>query len=214
MNQPWVYIVLFGLLLIVYARLLPRDASPSPRRESPEMMKEVESAMDHFAVELEEQNKAIVQLFTDTKKDYETHSAKLASRVETLEKHNLQLQSELSRVGFMTEQIQKQQSSPSLIAQGVPVEPIGAPVSEVPSKQVPAPQAASGPVSEEGIEEAAGRPEAREKPLKIRQRYAELFLLYDQGKSSDAIAKKLGMNKGEIALILQLAKQEENEDVE
>ncbi|MNG03181.1 hypothetical protein D3C84_862490 [compost metagenome] len=43
----------------------------------------------------------------------------------------------------------------------------------------------------------------------IRDRYVELFELYDQGKSIEAVARKLGMNKGEIQLIIQLAKQEE-----
>ncbi len=45
--------------------------------------------------------------------------------------------------------------------------------------------------------------------MNIKQRYAELFELYELGKSMDFIAKKLGMNKGEISLILLLAKQEE-----
>lgn len=43
----------------------------------------------------------------------------------------------------------------------------------------------------------------------IQHRYSELFQLHDQGKSIEAIAKKLGMNKGEVQLIIQLAKQEE-----
>jgi len=43
----------------------------------------------------------------------------------------------------------------------------------------------------------------------IRTRYTELFKLYDSGKSMDAVARKLNMNKGEVQLIIQLAKQEE-----
>jgi hypothetical protein len=55
---------------------------------------------------------------------------------------------------------------------------------------------------------------APDKPLKqegmnIRYRYMELFALEKQGKSIDHIAKKLGMNKGEVMLIIQLAKQED-----
>ncbi|MDF2815210.1 MAG: hypothetical protein K0Q81_1410, partial [Paenibacillus sp.] len=55
---------------------------------------------------------------------------------------------------------------------------------------------------------------APDKPLKhegmnIRYRYTELFALEKQGKSIDHIAKKLGMNKGEVMLIIQLAKQED-----
>jgi DNA-directed RNA polymerase specialized sigma24 family protein len=44
--------------------------------------------------------------------------------------------------------------------------------------------------------------------MNIRDRYANVFQLYDQGKSTDYIAKKLDMNKGEVMLIIQLAKQE------
>jgi hypothetical protein len=47
----------------------------------------------------------------------------------------------------------------------------------------------------------------------IRERYAELFQLYDQNKSIDYIARKLGMNKGEVGLILELARQEERFNV-
>ncbi|GMK40751.1 hypothetical protein PCCS19_38070 [Paenibacillus sp. CCS19] len=43
----------------------------------------------------------------------------------------------------------------------------------------------------------------------IRTRYPELFELYNEGKSIDAVARKLNMNKGEVQLIIQLAKQEE-----
>lgn len=42
----------------------------------------------------------------------------------------------------------------------------------------------------------------------IQSRYPDLFRLYDEGKSIEAISKKLGMNKGEVQLIIQLAKQE------
>ncbi|QKS46230.1 hypothetical protein HUB94_18615 [Paenibacillus cellulosilyticus] len=50
------------------------------------------------------------------------------------------------------------------------------------------------------------QPEPR---ITIRTRYTELFELYDSGKSIEAVARKLGMNKGEVQLIIQLAKQEE-----
>jgi len=55
------------------------------------------------------------------------------------------------------------------------------------------------------------QPEEEAEPRRpsIRDRYAELFELYDQGKSIDIVARKLEMNKGEVQLIIQLAKQEE-----
>lgn len=42
----------------------------------------------------------------------------------------------------------------------------------------------------------------------LEQRYEQLFQLHNSGKSIEAIAKKLNLNKGEVQLIIQLAKQE------
>lgn len=47
----------------------------------------------------------------------------------------------------------------------------------------------------------------------IRERYPELFRLHDEGKSTEQIARKLGMNKGEVMLILEFARREEQVDV-
>lgn len=44
----------------------------------------------------------------------------------------------------------------------------------------------------------------------IKSRYTELFDLYEQGKSIDVIAKNTGFQRGEVQLIIQLAKQEES----
>jgi DNA-binding NarL/FixJ family response regulator len=49
--------------------------------------------------------------------------------------------------------------------------------------------------------------------MQMKQRYSELFQLHEQGKSVEYIAKKLGLNKGEVQLIIQLAKQEEQNRV-
>lgn len=43
----------------------------------------------------------------------------------------------------------------------------------------------------------------------IKDRYSEVFHLYDEGKSVDAIAKQTGIQRGEVQLILQLAEREE-----
>ena len=60
--------------------------------------------------------------------------------------------------------------------------------------------------------EAEPAPEPSEEklaPTSIHKRYEQLFQLYESGKSIEAIAKKLQLNKGEVQLIIQLAKQEE-----
>jgi septal ring factor EnvC (AmiA/AmiB activator) len=50
-------------------------------------------------------------------------------------------------------------------------------------------------------------------PMQMKQRYADLFKLHEQGKSIEYIAKKLNLNKGEVLLIIQLANQEEQNRV-
>lgn len=44
--------------------------------------------------------------------------------------------------------------------------------------------------------------------LTIHERFIEVFQLESEGKSTDYIAKKLGMPKGEVQLILQLGERE------
>nr|WP_285860131.1 MULTISPECIES: hypothetical protein [Paenibacillus] len=47
-------------------------------------------------------------------------------------------------------------------------------------------------------------------PELVRDRYPQLFELYSSGKSIDSITKTLGIPRGEVQLILQLAKREES----
>ncbi|UUZ95699.1 hypothetical protein LJK87_15475 [Paenibacillus sp. P25] len=56
------------------------------------MLSEMEQTIEHFAAELEEQNQALIEMFAETKKEYELHHAKLALRLEQLEKQNDLLQ--------------------------------------------------------------------------------------------------------------------------
>ncbi|MBO9597655.1 MAG: hypothetical protein J7559_07540, partial [Cohnella sp.] len=48
-------------------------------------------------------------------------------------------------------------------------------------------------------------------PTSIRGRYPELLALHDKGRSVEQIAKALGLNKGEVQLVLQLARREEEQ---
>ncbi|KEQ27521.1 hypothetical protein ET33_19960 [Paenibacillus tyrfis] len=187
------YIVLVGLLIVVYAKIIPRKSEGAAKPDGA-IVKEMEQAMDHLAMELEEQNKALIELFSGTKQTYEEHTAKLTSRVETLEKQCQELRHELGRLTFSEEQ-RRLSLQANVSKQG---EALGA--------------SAGAAVSQADTESAVPdtQPEAANKAaMNMKERYAELFGLYESGKSTDYIAKKLGMNKGEISLILQLAKQEE-----
>ncbi|MCP3772827.1 hypothetical protein NLX71_05760 [Paenibacillus sp. MZ04-78.2] len=193
LDQPWVYIVLVGLLIVVYAKIIPRKSEGAAKPDGA-IVKEMEQAMDHLAMELEEQNKALIELFSGTKQTYEEHAAKLTSRVETLEKQCQELRHELGRLTFSEEQRRLSRQ---------------ADVSKPGEALEASAGAAVSPAYSESAAPAAQPEAANKAAMNMKERYSELFGLYESGKSTDYIAKKLGMNKGEISLILQLAKQEE-----
>jgi DNA-binding NarL/FixJ family response regulator len=70
------------------------------------------------------------------------------------------------------------------------------------NKQLPA-ETADKPISEKTAHAS----------MQMKERYSELFRLHEQGKAVEYIAKKLNLNKGEVQLIIQLAKQEEQNRV-
>lgn len=198
MDKPWVYIVLLGLLFIVYARLLPRPQAGGKAGDKG-VLSEMEETMEHFAAELEEQNQALIQMFADTKKDYELHSAKLFARVEQLERQNDQLQQHVGKLSLEQQQAAARllDSQKAFLNQAAALQPEAAARTEAPTPAAEMPESLPKPVS----------------LMNVKERYGDLFQLYDQGKSTDFIARKLGMNKGEINLILQLAKREAQSNV-
>jgi hypothetical protein len=190
---PWMYVVLLGLVLIVYARLLPKNEAASPKNS---VVQDIENTIEHFASEMDEQNKTILDLFTRTKQDYEVELAKLAGRMELLEKQKSELSHELNKIHISS-----------------PIDAIN-PIRSI--ENTDALEAMLDPKVEEPNvlppeEEIIDKGTLHGLSMKIR--YTELFNLYDQGKGVEAIAKKLSMNKGEVNLILQLSRQEESSRV-
>lgn len=201
---PWMYVVLLGLVCLVYAQLLPRQSKNAP---SGEMMKELEQSMELFASDMEEQNEALLQLFSDTKRDYESHLAKMSGRLEQLEKQNQLLSDQLMRPKPAELPLrQSQQMEPSRSE--------ASPNTEAPPSAEAKP-AVNVPPPVQTAEKGQADERANREPLlmNVRERYAELFKLHEQKKSMEYIAKKLGMNKGEVQLIIQLARQEETAHV-
>lgn len=187
--QPWMYVVLLGLVIIVYARFLPKDQGRSSAKVN--VVAEIEETIEHFAAEMDEQNQSLLNLFTKTKQDYEVELAKLAGRLETLEKQKHELSQELTKAHV------NQQMNP----------PSKAHIEAAFMHQTDA--AAVPPVDTVSVVDEIVPEEPSYAGLSMKSRYAELFALHDQGKGVEAIAKKLGMNKGEVSLILQLSRQEE-----
>jgi hypothetical protein len=187
----WMYVVLLGLVLIVYARFLPKNEAASPKSS---VVQEIENTIEHFAAEMDEQNKTILDLFSKTKQDYEIELSKLAGRMELLEKQKSELAQELNKI-HVSSHISELNLNRSLENEEVAATKVNLLTEET--------DATSPKVELNEIE-------IPYLGLSMRARYTELFKLHDEGKGVEAIAKKLGMNKGEVNLILQLSRQEES----
>lgn len=186
--QPVLYIILLGLVIIVYARFIPKEQTTASSANAT-VVQEIEDTIEHFAAEMDEQNQAMLDLFSKTKQDYEVELAKLAGRLETLERQKHELSKELTTLHVNQPQV----LSPADILSAL----------STPNHGIP---------SSVNVIEIAPDPHPEEPAylgLSMKSRYSELFTLHDQGKSVEAIAKKLIMNKGEVSLILQLSRQEE-----
>lgn len=194
--DAWLYIVLLGLVLVVYAKLVPKK---EPATKQTNVMKEIENTMELFSAELEEENKQLLGLVSGMKKEHDAHTATLLGRIEALEHQNKAVHDQLSML--LLDQRNRKDTSPPSVA-------IDAPGVSAPDVSL---SAAAPAQQKPQAEEAVVQPERG--PMSIRQRYSDVFRLYEQGKSTEYIAKKLEMNKGEVMLIIQLAKQEDQSRV-
>jgi DNA-binding NarL/FixJ family response regulator len=142
------------------------------------MVKEIEDTMEHFANEIEEENKQLLQTVAQIKTDHEQQMNRIITKVDQLEKQNYDLSNEIKSIVFTKFHEQ--------------------------NKQLP---------TTATLEETLLLEKVSVSPMQMKERYTELFLLHEQGKAIEYIAKKLNLNKGEVQLIIQLAKQEEQNRV-
>jgi hypothetical protein len=173
MNEPWMYIVLLGLVCIVISFFAPRSVT----NDNANMVKEIEDTMEHFANEIEEENNQLLQSVAQIKTDHEQQMKRLMNKVDQLEKQNYDLSSEIKSIVLNKFHEQNKQPLREQIVEAAPV------------------------IVKEVL------------PMQMKERYSELFSLHEQGKAVEYIAKKLNLNKGEVQLIIQLAKQEEQNRV-
>lgn len=185
--QPWIYLVILGAIAIVYALMLPKPQSKTANHE--EVLQEIEGTLDHFMQEIAAENEQLVQLVGQMKQDFIVKQTILQEKNERLEQRLEQLELRCSQLEALREQTASQQA-----------------VMQAEALRTAEPQ----PEATGEAESASSADQAQEaEEQSIKSRYAELFALHEQGKSIDHISKRTGMNRGEIGLILQLAKQEE-----
>ncbi|WP_141500752.1 DUF6115 domain-containing protein [Paenibacillus luteus] len=182
--QPYLqYIVLLGAVVIVGAFVIPRKKQEAV--VPPQSMQNMETALEQFMENMEKDNEELVSLVRMAQQESKSDSERKEQRISELEK----------KCERLTEQLQESRSiSVSSTNQAMPH-------SETPSFLISTPESDIAKYAEPLQEEVP-------KKETIHRRYPDLFLLYEQGKSIEMISKKLGMNKGEVQLIIQLAKQE------
>lgn len=193
LGDPWFYIVMLGIAAILYALFLPGRKGIG-QEAGDKTNSHIEEALEQYMEDIASENQQIIDMIATIKQDT---VAKQLSQQESI--------SELrQRLGSVELALRQLEASALLSnASG------GA---EVLSKNdIPDPASGNG-VSEKKEEEV--EPEISEKETEeanepsLRSRYPELFELYDRGKSIDAIAKSIGLQRGEVQLILQLADRE------
>lgn len=201
--EPWLYIVLLGLVLVVYARFVPKREQASKQTN---VIREIEHTMEQFSAELEEENRQFLELVSDMKKEHDRHTAKLQGRIEALEQQNRAVNDQLALL-LRAEQRRREEAASTREETFRQKHALSA-SRLVAQDELLLQEGERDRLSPAAVADAPASPPDRG-PMNIRERYAGVFRLYDQGKSTEYIAKKLEMNKGEVMLIIQLAKKED-----
>lgn len=168
----------YGLLLL-----------PKPDRKESSPGFQAEEAYDRLLTDLEAENRELVDAVEKYKAEQDRTVERLSRRIREMEKQMSELAERPAAASG---------GSDSGLA-GVPqAGPPAAPAVETSAQAEPPVTAAAS------ADDAAIAAE----PQSIRERYAELLNLDAKGRSVEQMAKALNMNKGEVQLILQLAKRE------
>lgn len=198
MNLPgWIYIVLIGAVAIVYGFLLPKARNVAATAQSMATVDKVEDTLEHYMSEIEKENEEIIDLVSKIKQESTAKQLALQEQLTEMRQRLIQLE---------------QKPDPVIMPSAVP---------PVATMQNPAYTQTQGTGTQgDALRESAARmaqqysePVVEEQPdttERIQDRYQELFALYENGKSIDTIAKTVGLQRGEVQLILQLAKQEDH----
>lgn len=185
-GDPWFYIVLLGLAALIYAMLLPNRKSPD--KSTDHGLGDIEVTLEQYMSEIEKENDELIDLIAQMKQDFT--SKQLAHQEQIVELRQRIIEIEQTNNVAVLQPVQLP----------LPLEKAHSSVPSVEDTQ------AAVLVAEASSEFEVVETKA---PESVRDRYPELFDLYEKGKSIDMIAKTIGIQRGEIQLILQLAKREE-----
>jgi hypothetical protein len=188
-QSPWLSIVLLGVAITGYAWMMPKTNGGRGKEKGFVS----EAAYDQLLEDLETENRELLDAVAKFKREQDETVEKLGRRLVDME-HLMQKWLEQSPLAAVD-------SKPPITE-----------TTSFPSDEIipasPTPQQ----VNNESVSYAA--PEAFQidlPPTTIRGRYPELLAMHDKGRSVEQIAKAMGMNKGEVQLILQLVRREEQQ---
>lgn len=190
LTEPWFYIVMLGVAAILYGFLIPGRAN----NMKPNQNNEIEATLEQYMAEIENENQELIHLITQMKQDFTTKQ--LATQEQIVELRNRLVTVEQ---GMQSQEL-KLRTFTSTQETTLMARMSEAAATEPDLKQVVIEEKAT-PVLEEPIKKHEDS---------LHDRYPELFELYNQGKSIDMIAKAVGIQRGEVQLILQLANKEES----
>lgn len=187
--SPWLSIVLLGTAIAGYAWMMPK---PTGGGKDPEFA--AEAAYDRLLEDLENENRELVDAVANFKREQDDTVQKLNRRVVEMEQQMRDLQ--------------QRSSDNTLSAVEKQAEPAAAKAAE---PEVNTAVHAAAVIVDEATAAGVTVEEISLPPTTVRGRYPELMALHDRGRSVDQIAKAMGLNKGEVQLILQLVRREEEQ---
>lgn len=198
--SPWLSIVLLGVAITGYAWMMPRTNN---RTKETEFVSE--AAYSQLLEDLENENRELVDAVAKFKREQDETVDKLSRRIVDME-HQMRKWSEQTPPAVAI----SDSKPPILEAPSIPADDI-----YVSSTAMETAKNLSSTYMETASKTAADiaveEKDIEIPPITIRGRYPELLEMHDKGRSVEQIAKALGMNKGEVQLILQLARREEQQ---
>ncbi|RED66056.1 hypothetical protein [Cohnella lupini] len=202
--SPWLSIVLLGIAISGYAWMMPRTATKSNKET--EFVSE--EAYSQLLEDLETENRELFDAVAKFKSEQDETVGKLNRRIVDME-YQMKKWSEQSLQPTTPTEVKP----PYTTAASFPTNEIYVPAaatSEYVQASAPLPVVEDRSRMMDGV--AAEPAEIEIAPTTIRGRYPELLAMHDKGRSIEQIAKALGMNKGEVQLILQLVRREEQQN--
>lgn len=192
--EAWQYIALLGAVIAVTAVILPKGKPlKTDSVHSGDSIEHMELAFEQFMENMEKDHQELVKMLTASLQTLREENRIKSEKMISMEKKVVEFEEQLSSLSH---------------AHTATVTKLD--ILQKQSYRSTAEVGANSLYQSELLQDEKKTLETIKNENSIQYRYAQIFEMYEAGKSIEAIAKKLGKNKGEVQLILQLAKQEEH----